>query len=433
MLMIAEPKRAHRRAAVVVLGAVLLALVPAFVETSRAAAWGHRGLLAGLAALAAMEVVGQVTLKRPVPVRFDATELLIVVALIAGGPLPAFLILLIPDLLPRLVLKDRRLLTPGLAANLASYGCVVFAGAGMLALSEPVDATGGAPSAVALLLVLLAVSWLVARGIFGTLWQGYRFIDLLRDEYLSMVGSHVAVGVFAALVVALLHPLGFAVLYVIVPAIAIPHVMLPALARSRDIAHLDSASAARLYARALAAHVGVSWSQRRAALAAVALLEAPDRLADNVFDDGMRIGSVLLPSPPTPPDQRLAVSRSAWFTALHSRDFWNGDGQGEHDCDVRRELIPIESRLTAVACEWSKLTAAGGRALPQVQAALALEAQAGTRFDPSIVAAVSEIINTEAQFATLESFQPTLDLLPLPRSARRSLLPWTLRAYAASR
>jgi hypothetical protein len=47
--------------------------------------------------------------------------------------------------------------------------------------------------------------------------------------------------------------------------------------------------------------------------------------------------------------------------------------------------------------------------------------------DPRIVDAASEIINTEAQFADLERFQPRVELLPLPRLVRHKLLPWALR------
>lgn len=83
-----------------------------------------------------------------------------------------------------------------------------------------------------------------------------------------------------------------------------------------------------------------------------------------------------------------------------------------------------------MANEWAKLTAADGPRLPQKQAILALELQAATTLDPKIVEAAGEIVHTEAQFAEIESFQPSLDLLPLPRPVRTQLLPWALRAYA---
>lgn len=387
------------------IGAALIGLVPAFVWLAPRSTW-HRGVLLGcLAALAATSVVGESQLKRMVPVKFDATYALAVVALVVGGPLPAFLVDLAADLVPRLLLRPRRLFTPGFAANLASYGWAAIAGAGLLQLSGVHTLSPAvAPTVVSAGLAMWAVNWLIARGLFGTLCQGYKFLTLLHEEYLSLMGVQLGVTVLGAFAVILLRPLGDAVVFVLAPTILIPQLVLPALARSRDVSRLDQSAAAKLYVRALAAHLGIRRRHRRAAEAGATLLLDPAR-------------------PPIEP----AVAHRAWFASFYAGERWDGTGRPAR---LRAGAIPGESRLLATAVEWAKLTAAGGPQLPQREAILALEMEAATRLDPKLVAAAAEIVHTEAQFAELENFQPALDLLPLPRPVRSQLIPWALRAYS---
>lgn len=51
------------------------------------------------------------------------------------------------------------------------------------------------------------VNWVIARGLFGTLYQGYRLIGLVRDEYFASFGVQLALGLLTALCTALLAPL----------------------------------------------------------------------------------------------------------------------------------------------------------------------------------------------------------------------------------
>jgi hypothetical protein len=248
-----------------------------------------------------------------------------------------------------------------------------------------------------------AANWLVARGVYGTLWQGYRLIVLVREEYMATLDTQLLVTVLAAGCAALLAPMGTSVLFLVAPTILIPQLLLPSIARSRDVSMMSQATAAQLYVRALAAHLGISRRERRAAQDAIALLLDPAHLT---------VGP--------------RSAHRAWFAAFHAAERWDGRG---HPAALAGGVIPHQSRLLATATEWAKLTAAGGPRLSQREAILALELQAATKLDPALVAAAGEIVHTEAQFADLDSFQPQLDLLPLPRPVRSQLLPWALRAY----
>jgi hypothetical protein len=113
--------RAQRRLAVILIDGGIVVLLPAFFWLAPASDWQPSPVVVGLLVLAACTVLGEVALKQAVPVQFHAGGVLVVLALLVGGPVPAFLAWLLPDLVERLVLRRYRLLTPGFAANIASY------------------------------------------------------------------------------------------------------------------------------------------------------------------------------------------------------------------------------------------------------------------------------------------------------------------------
>lgn len=399
--------RAQRRLALGLIGCVLVGLVPAFVWAAPASHWDDWGLLGGLWSLAACTVLGEVALKQAVPVQFHSLGALAVLTLLVGGPLPALIAWLLPDLAGRLLLRRYRLLTPGLAANVASYGWCVLAGAGVLALTHAGRTLpDAAPSVLAVGFTLELVNFAIARGLYGTLYQGYRLVALLRDELLSVLGPELATLTFATVCALLLDPLGTFVLAVVAPSVLIPQLALPMLARSRSVTTLRPEEATKVYVHALAAHLGIDRRTRRTTLAATPLLHAPATI---------------------PKRTRRPHVRRVQIAAWHASERW--DGQGTPAAFAGR-LIPLASRLLAVAHAWSELTAAGESQLPQGQAMLALELQAATRLDPTIVQAAGEIVTTETAFAQIETFQPKLHTLPLPRLVREDVLPQALARYA---
>jgi hypothetical protein len=399
----------RRRLAIGIIVSGLLALLPAFLWLAPASHFDQWGLLLGLWGLAGCTVLGEVALKQSVPVQFHALAVIGVVVLLIGGPIPALIAWLVPDLAGRLLLGRYRMWTPGFAANLASYGWCVLAAAGVLALTGANSISPSvAPSVLAVGLTLELVNFAIARCLYGTLYQGYRLIALVRDEFLSVLGAELVMLLFATVCALLIAPLGILVLALVGPAVLIPEVALPLLARSRDIAVMDRAAATGLYLAALATQLGIRGRERRVALLAAELLRDPTAIPYNVD---------------------IPVAREAQIAAWHASERWDGGGI---PAGFSGSLIPRTSRLLAVAEAWSELTAAGGPQLPQTEALLALELHSASRLDPRIVVAAGQIVTTEAAFAELATFQPKLHTVALPRLLRSRALPAVLAAYRAA-
>jgi hypothetical protein len=399
----------RRRLAIGVIGGGLVALLPAFLWFAPASHFDQWGLLLGLWGLAGCTVLGEVALKRSVPVQFHALAVIGVLVLLIGGPIPALIAWLVPDVAGRLLLRRFRMLTPGFAANVASYGWCVLAAAGVLALTGANTLSPSvAPSVLAVGLTLELVNFAVARCLYGTLYQGYRLLALIREEFLSVLGAELAMLLFATVCALLIAPLGIFVLVLLAPAVLVPEVALPLLARSRDIAARNQSDATRLYVAALATQLGVRGRERRVALLAADLLRDPHALPGNVG---------------------ASIAREAQIAGWHATERWDGGGS---PAGFTGGLIPRPSRILAVAQAWSELTAAGGPQLSQTEAMLALELHSASRLDPRIIVAAGQIVSTEASFAELATFEPKLHHLRLPGLVRSHALPSILAAYRAA-
>jgi hypothetical protein len=400
---------------------LLLALAPVGALLHHPVTVRYPVLLLGLEALALATVLGELWLKRPV--WFNGLGAISLLALLVGGPLPALLVWLLPEALRQLRRRRERpvsrAIALGIGANVASYGWGVLAAAGVLVLAH-----GHSLSPRAGLTILAAgvalelVNFGIARGLYGTLYQGNRLLTLIQEEFMSVLGGEVALLTLATLCALLIVPLGWGALLVAGSVLVVPQLLLPALARSRDVTRLPQADASRLYVRALAAHLGVSHRRRRIAVHAAELFEA---------DGGAVLprSGVYLPAPPTTLRAHGHRTNEAWTVSLHVTERWDGTGL---PAKIGGKTIPLESRLIAVAVEWARLTAAGGSEISQTEATLWLEAQSATRFDPRIVAAASEIVATESAFADLAAFQPKLHAIPLPLFLRERVLPRALAA-----
>ena len=84
----------HPRVALAVHGAAAIALVPAFVWLAPPSQWDKPGLLMVLLALAVIAYVTEITL--PNGLSFDAALELVLITLVLIGPVPAFLVAVVP-------------------------------------------------------------------------------------------------------------------------------------------------------------------------------------------------------------------------------------------------------------------------------------------------------------------------------------------------
>jgi hypothetical protein len=109
---------------------------------------------------------------------------------------------------------------------------------------------------------------------------------------------------------------------------------------------------------------------------------------------------------------------------LFYREHW--DAPGGTPGALEGELIPLTSRILAVADVWSRLTAEGSPELTHLQALTVLKGRAGYHFDPGVVGAVETLIEHEQLGSHGDSsFEPRLHRMPLPRLVAK------LRAPAA--
>lgn len=385
----------QRRIVLSALGVITLALPVAFIFLSDADEFRQPLLLGSLVALAACAYLGEVALKVSVPARFDARFALALVALAASGPLPAVLVFLTFDVMSRLVVREYRVFTPGALANLASYGCAVLAGATVQTLTHDWISAG---------LTLAAVQFGVARLVYGTLYQGFRPGPLVRAEFLDVLPAVLVMVLLASLAAMLVPTLGILAIIAFAPVVLIPSIVLPALTRHKSTKDLDVARATALYAAALADVLRLSRDQRRIAVGAAH------------FNCGREFG----------PRPRTSDLYDIGAAAFYANERFDGGGR---PAGLGGGLIPIESRVVAVAAAWANLTARGTQQLSHAEALLALELDAATRLDPRVVAAAGEVVHSELPWAADRAFQPVLHRLPLPRFVRRAGLPRLLLGY----
>jgi len=392
----------RRRAAVLLLGFATLALVPAFLFLAPNPHLAHPGLLAMLFAFGVCAYRADVHFKTKVSLKIDGGYALALVAVALSGPLAGLIVLLPWEIASRVIWRDSKLFTPGGLANLASYGWSVLAAAEILKLAGAMTL---APRAAAGLftagLVMGIVQFVIARFVYGTLYQGYRAWPLLSGEFpdfLTLVLADVLLGTITAVLFGAVGLPAFAIFALV---ILTPSLILPALARRHSVTQLDQGAAAALYATALGDVLRLSRDQRRVLTGAAHLLHHHRHAPNARWDDMHDIE----------------------FAALYSGEHYDGSGG---PAALSERHIPVESRVLAVAAKWAELTAAGSQQLSHAEALLGLELAAGSTLDPHVVAAAGEIVNAELPFARDNAFQPVLHRLPLPRALRREGLPQAL-------
>jgi hypothetical protein len=205
----------------------------------------------------------------------------------------------------------------------------------------------------------------------------------------------IAVGIAAAFLYTRIGVLALALFAVVV---VIPQYVLPVLLRPQPIRDVPYPQAVALYALAIA-HV----------------LDL-DRDTRPMLEDAATFLDIKVYQPVQ------GKLRSAEFghwsgvqeTLLFYREHW--DAPGGVPGAVEGELIPLTSRVLAVADVWARLTAAGSPELTHLQALSVLQSRAGYHFDPGVVNAVAEIIGREQLGLYGDSaYEPRLHRMPLPR------------------
>jgi hypothetical protein len=385
------------------LGALAAAAsIPAFALIAPGSDWGSGVLLAALGGIAVFSYFGAVFLNRSMII--DAASVAALTALVFLGPLPAACIWIGTELV---AFCFERIRASAFLANVAAYAWATIAGGIVLAAiaGETPLASVGPEAAVAVLtagLAMLAVNYAVGRFLVAVVRDRRGLVRTLRSEALptsSVIGMMAAIG---ALTVFLYGGVGILALALFALTVQVPQLALPALLRSRPVAELDHTGAVQVYALAIADVLDLGYRKCQ------------------VLKDA---GQFIRERPLVPRHGELSNFSSEHRLALveavlYYREHW--DGKGGKPGAFGGELIPLTSRVLAVADAWAGLTSKDSPQLTHAQAMHQLESRAGMHFDPAIVAAAVQVVEDERLgMPARVALQPRLHKLPLPRVAGR--------------
>lgn len=382
----------------------LACLIPTFALLAPASTWGPPQTSLTLAAIALISYFGATAIRSAKAL--DAAFIAALVALVLLGPLPAAVIWIATEV-GAFLFQRRRI--EAFLANAASFGWATLGAALLLSASTGDLPAGGAPAAqdypviVAAGFVMLAINFFVAAVIIDVVRDGNRLLPLARRELLGPLPVTFSMLVVGAVTIFLQGEIGMLALGLFACAVLIPEAVLPLVFKPQPVADLEHGEAVSLYAQAMADSLGLGRSTRLVVKDAAAFMRTPElrsregELSD--VSDGHRIALV--------------------EAVLYHGEHW--DGHGGTPGAVGGEMIPLESRILAVADAWSGLTAKGSPGLSHAQALNQIQSRAGMHFDPAMVEAALEVVAQERFGVTPEAvaYQPRLHRLPLPQLTRR--------------
>jgi hypothetical protein len=379
-----------------------MALVPAFAFLAPASSWHPSDLVLAFSGIALISYFSALMVDRVL--LLDAAIAVALIAVVFLGPLPAACIWIGTELVAWLFERHR----PGpFLSTIASYGWAVLAAALLLDTLAP--SWPGAPdSFVAYLIVALAgvtlllVSFLIGPCSLQALRYGRRPTEMLRRHLVTHLPATLAMIAAGTLVAFLYTQIGVLALGLFAMIVVVPQTVLPALLKPQPVAALTHPQAVALYADAIADVMRLHRKSRRVLKDAAQYIRVrPLCPRDGKLSD-LSVG------------HRLALVEAV----LYYRDHW--DGSGGRPGGVGGEMIPLESRILAVADAWSGLTARQSPQLTHAQALNQLEARAGLHFDPAVVAAAARVIESERLgLPEQTAFQPRLHRMPAAQLARQ--------------
>jgi hypothetical protein len=386
-------------------------LVPALALWAPPSDWGDPVLLLALLAIGVIADLNEVNL--PTGTRWDATTVVVLLAVALAGPLPALALSLVLLAFGDLVRRDRSLVRPGNLANLAAYGWDVFVAAQVLALAGVGELTPQAlPAVFAAGVAMQATNFCVGPLVYGPAFLGQPAWRMLVEFKDGMLLADVLMSALGAIVAVLTASFGVLALALFAVITVVPQTAFALATRPRPIAALEPAAATKVYADAIADLFGMTKDERRVLACACELSgdgvpEGRDALSGCSVDD----------------------IREACFLALHSLEHWDRSGW---PAELPGPMIPLGSRVIAVAHAWSAQTAKGTPEISHEEALLGLSARAETHFDPAVLEAARKVVEQEAQFTPLPAFRPRLHSWPGSYAWRRDVAPRLLGRLAGA-
>jgi hypothetical protein len=375
------------------------ALVPAFALIAPSSHWYQPAIFLALLGIALISYFSMIAIKAAT--FLDAEFIAVLLALAFLGPLPGLCVWLVAEC--AFLAFDRRRPEAHLA-NVSSYGWASLAGALTLAAfgAEPV-ASGSAPEAyvalVACGVVMLLVNFAITHGLVVFLVDRRPVGATVARDLVRPAPATLLMILLGALTAFLYTEIGVLALALFTVLVVIPQALLPVLLRPRPVCELGHREAVALYARLISHVLKLDKSTRL-------VLEDASRFVRRHEGDSQPLNELSSSATGHCLDLREAV--------LFHREHW--DGPGGTPGAVGGEMIPLTSRILAVADAWAGLTARRSSALTHAQAVAQLEARAGLHFDPRVIAAVEEIVKSDQLgFSADTAYTPRLYRVRLPR------------------
>jgi hypothetical protein len=341
---------------------------------------GSAVMLAALAVLSVIADRNHIVLTRDVRggvmidhLRLSAGGVLLVVTVTVAGPLPAAAIQAALELSPR-----RPITTYDRLLNLSSYGWGALVATGMLALlGHPWNHLGDGAAVAAAVAAAVGAYYLTAyaivRGVGSFLPGEQPVLASIRRELLPTLPAIALMAVVGALTATLTDAFGAIGLLPVAVAVLAPKCFSMIVARTSPPSSLLAPDVARKrYATALAVQLRLPARTRRVLVAASQRSEGEHW--PRFTADGLRY--------------EVGVAR------FYREEWYDGGGR----LGLGGRLIPVESRVLAVATAWAELTAKGTAELSDQDAIRVLEREqiSSRRFDPQVLAAARDVVDSAA-------------------------------------
>jgi hypothetical protein len=389
----------------------VIALVPALALWAPASDWSDPVLLLALLAIGVIADLNEVRL--PTGTRWDATTVVVLVAIALAGPMPAIALSFVLLVFGDVVRRDRKLVRPGNLANLAAYGWDVFVATQVLVLAGVSEISAqAAPALFAAGVAMLMTNFFIGPVVYGPAFLGQPARRMLSELKDGMLLADVVMSALGATVAVLTASFGMLALALFALITVVPQTAFTIVTRPRSISNVDRVEATKVYAAALGDVFGMSKGEHRILACACELS------GDGVPGDEDALSQC-----------SLGEIDEACFLALYSHERWDGTGS---PAKLPGPFVPLGSRVIAVAQAWSAQTAQGTPELSHEEALLGLAARAETQFDPAVVEAARTVVEQEAQFTPLPAFQPRLHAWPGSYSWRRDVAPRLLGRLAGT-
>jgi hypothetical protein len=269
--------------------------------------------------------------------------------------------------------------------------------------AAPLEAAPGVAEAGAIALAgvaMLLVNFFVGTFLIRVLRDRCPLSEVVRTELVKLAPATLAMVVAGTVAAFLYSAIGVLALGLFALVVMVPQMLLPLLLQPRPVHDLEHVDAVALYAQAIGRALGLKRDDQ------LVLKDAAHYMRERQLRP--REGDLSNYSD----EHRAALVEAVLF----HREHW--DGPGGVPGAVGGEMIPILSRVLAVADAWAGLTAKASPRLNHYQALNQLEARAGLHFDPRVVRAAEAVVaNENFALGTGVAYQPTAHRAPVARRA----------------